>query len=58
MVLTDKNIEKFQILYKEKFGVEISKDEAQEKGRQLLQLMSFVYKPVTKKNYEKYTKKV
>ncbi len=58
MVLTDKNIEKFQALYKEKFGVEISKEEAYENGRQLVQLMAIVYKPITKKDYEKYSKKV
>ncbi len=51
MVLSDENISKFQSLYKNEFGKEISKDEAYEKGSQLLQLMSIVYKPVTEEEF-------
>ncbi len=58
MILSDENIKKFQALYKEKFGIEISKEEATEKGRTLVQLMSLIYKPITKKDHEKYSKKV
>ena len=43
MVLTDENITDFQALYKSKFGVEITHEEANEKGMKLARLMSLVY---------------
>ena len=52
MVLPDEDILKFQALYKSEFGMEISREDAYEKGIKLLQLMSVVYKPMTEKEYE------
>jgi hypothetical protein len=52
MVLSDTDIKKFQDLYKQELGIEISKEEAYEKGIKLFQLMSAVYKPMTEKEYE------
>ena len=52
MVLSDEDIIKFQALYKNELGMEISKEDAYEKGIKLLTLMSSVYKPMTKKEYE------
>ena len=52
MLLLDTDIKKFQELYKARFGVDISKDEALAKGTQLLRLMELVYKPMTKEEYE------
>ena len=52
MVLSDENILKFQALYKSEFGMEISKEDAQKKGTKLLQLISIVYKPTTKEEYQ------
>jgi hypothetical protein len=52
MVLSDENITKFQALYKSEFGLEISKEDAYEKGVQLLQLMSIVYKPITQEEFD------
>lgn len=51
MVLTDEDIMKFQALYKSEFGMEISREDAYEKGVKLLRLMSIVYKPMTEKEY-------
>lgn len=48
-MLTDRNITKFQTLYKEEFGTDISREEAVEHGLKLLSLMSQVYKPMTLK---------
>ena len=48
MVLSDAHIAKFQAVYKSKFGIEISKEDAYEKGVKVLRLMSLVYKPMTK----------
>lgn len=47
MVLLDEDILKFQALYKSEFGMEISREDAYEKGIKLVRLMSHVYKPMT-----------
>ena len=52
MVLSDEDITKFQSLYKSELGLEISKEDAYEKGIKLLGLMSVIYKPMTEKEYE------
>ncbi len=52
MVLSDEDILKFQALYKNEFGIEISREDAYERGIKLLRLMSVVYKPMTEKEYE------
>jgi hypothetical protein len=52
MLLLDADINKFQELYKARFGVDISKDEALAKGTQLLRLMELVYKPMTQEEHE------
>lgn len=49
MQLTQTQIRKFQTLYLEKFSIELSDDEAKEKGMQLLGIMRRVYKPIAKK---------
>lgn len=51
MVLSDENIVKFQTLYRKQFGIEISKEDAYEKGVKLLRLMSIVYKPMSVKEH-------
>lgn len=45
MVLSDENIKEFQELYKEHFGIEISKEDARENGTKLLRLISLIYCP-------------
>ena len=52
MVLSDEDVAKFQALYRSEFGTEISRADAYEKGIGLLRLMSIVYKPMTKEEYE------
>ena len=52
MTLSDEDIVKFQRLYKSELGIEISRENAYEKGIKLLQLMSIAYKPMTEKEYE------
>lgn len=44
-MLTDKKIEKFRQLYKNRFNKEISKKEAYESGMKLITLMKHIYKP-------------
>lgn len=52
MGLSDQDIANFQALYKSEFGIEISKDDAYEKGSKLLGLMSVIYKPIPKEDQE------
>lgn len=51
-MITDTQIEKFRILYKTRFGSEISREEARERGLRLIALVKAIYKPITiKKTY-------
>jgi hypothetical protein len=52
MVLSDDDIRKFQELYLEHFGKEISKEDAYEQGIKLLRLMSAVWKPMTQEEFD------
>ena len=52
-MLNNKQIEKFQFLYKEHFGEEISQEEAIEKGMKLVDLMKLTYKPTNENELEK-----
>lgn len=52
MQLTQAQIRKFQAIYKEYFSVELSEDEAVEKGSQLVALLRKVYKPIPRNEYE------
>lgn len=44
-MITDKQIEKFQQIYKEIFGVEITKEEALIEAPKLIQLIRIIYQP-------------
>ena len=52
MMLSDENIRAFQVLYKEHFGKEISKEDARENGTKLLRLISVIYSPKKEKLIE------
>ena len=56
-MLSDEQVTKFQVLYKQQFGQEITKDEALEKGAKLVRMMQLIYKPMTKGEYEKVQKR-
>ncbi len=45
-MLSDSQITKFQNLYQQKFGLQISKEEALEKGLKLVRLFELIYKPM------------
>ena len=51
MQLTTEHISQFQVLYKEQFGEDISKEEAQEQALKLLRLVQLIYKPMTKQEF-------
>jgi hypothetical protein len=56
-MLTEKQVEKFQKIYRERFGKEISKADALEKGIKLVRLMDIVYKPITIQEFEKFIRR-
>jgi hypothetical protein len=51
-MLSDEQITKFQTLYKNRFGREISREEAYEQGVKLIRLVELVYKPMTEAEYK------
>ena len=52
-MLSDEQITKYQTLYKNRYGKEISREEAYEKGAKLIRLVELVYKPMTKDEYQR-----
>lgn len=56
-MLSDEQIIKFQTLYRNRFGKDISRDKALEKGIKLLRLIEIIYKPMTKDDHDKVEKK-
>ncbi len=53
-MLSDKAITDYQAIYKKEFGKEISKEEAQIQAEKFLHLFSKIYKPLSKKEINKY----
>lgn len=51
-MLSEQSVSKFQELYLARFGKEITRDEAYEKGAKLLRLVELVYRPMTEAEYE------
>jgi hypothetical protein len=51
-MLSDEQIKKFQELWLKRFGKEISREEAYEKGATLMRLVELTYKPMTQGDYE------
>ena len=52
MLLSDEQITKFQTLYKNRFGREIGREEAYEKGAKLLRLFEIIYQPMTETEFQ------
>lgn len=54
MRLTEKQIKDFQRIYRKEFGKNISYEVAQDEAIKFLRMMKIIYKPITKKEQEKY----
>lgn len=52
-MLSEQSVSNFQKLYRARFGKEITRDEAYEKGTRLLRMIELVYKPMTTAEYER-----
>jgi len=50
-MLSNGQIQKFQALYRNRFGREISSEEAYESGAKLMRLVELIYKPMTQEEY-------
>lgn len=57
-MLTDRQILKFQFLYKKHFNKEISQEEAYEKGSKLIRLFELIYKPMTQEEFNNTKKEM
>jgi len=53
-MLTAQQLQKFKQLYKDRFDIDLSEAEAQEKALQLVGLMKLIYKPMTKSEFKKF----
>ena len=56
-MLSDEQITKFQLLYKNRFGKEISREEAYEQGAKLLRLIELIFAPMTENEYKQLQKR-
>jgi len=57
MQLSELKIKQFQELYKNRFNVELSKQEALEKTEKLIRLLELIYKPITKQQLRQLQEK-
>ena len=57
MMIKDEYIKKYQELYKEHFGKDVSWVDASEQLRKLVRLVELTYKPMTKAEYEMVMKR-
>jgi len=46
-------VSEFQRIYKNRFGKEISREQALEQGAKLLRLIELIYRPMTETDFEK-----
>jgi len=51
-MLSEERIKSLQALYKKHFNKDISREEAFEKGSELIRLVQIVYKPMTEERWE------
>lgn len=56
-MLTDNQVTKFQTIYQNRFGKEISRADALEKGTRLVRLMQIVYQPITEQELLEFQKR-
>ena len=51
-MLSDEQIVKYQTLYKNRYGKEISQEKAYEQGANLIRLVKLIYQPMTEAEYQ------
>jgi RecA-family ATPase len=50
MQIPEEKIEELQRIYKKNYNIELSKEEAVERGREILEFMDLIYEPLTKQD--------
>ena len=56
-MLSDEQVTKFQMLYENRLGKKISREQAYEQGVKLIRLVELVYKPMTEVEYQRLQKR-
>jgi len=56
MNFTDEQLDSFIALYQQEFGDKLNKAEALKQATALVSLVELTYKPMSKKDFKKYTK--
>lgn len=56
-MLTDGQITKFQTIYRNRFGKEISREDVLDRGIKLVRLIKIIYSPITKREYQDLQKR-
>lgn len=56
-MISEEQIKTFQMLYKNRFGKDISQEEAYEQGVKLIRLIELIYKPMTEAEYQQLQKR-
>ena len=56
MQFTEKQIDSFIALYEKEFGEKISREEALKQATALVSIVKLTYKPMSKKDFKKYSK--
>ena len=57
VAITDKDVAKYQSIYKKKFGKEIDTQEARKQLTSLVGMMGAIYKPITKEQVEELARR-
>ncbi len=56
-MLSDEQVTTFQTLYKNRYGKDLSREEACEKGIKLIRLIELTYRPMTETEYDQLQKR-
>lgn len=56
-MISKKTLKEFKAIYKKKFDVELSDQDALKSATKLLRLVEIIYKPMTKEEYEEFQKR-
>lgn len=55
--ISKEQLEKFKVLYKNRFGKEISDQETLESGTKLVRLIELIYNPMTEEEFKQLEKR-
>jgi len=56
-MISEKALKEFKKIYKKKFDIDLSDQDALDSATKLLNLVEIVYKPMTKEEYERIQKR-